>query len=55
MLENDLLLSTFAAKYLNTFTEQQLEQYDKYAELSIVFLLFNNADDLIQVNQQTIQ
>nr|XP_008201605.1 PREDICTED: succinate dehydrogenase assembly factor 2-B, mitochondrial [Tribolium castaneum] len=29
MLENDLLLSTFVAKYLNTFTESQLEQYDK--------------------------
>lgn len=30
MLENDLLLSTFAAKYLETFTEQQIEQYDRY-------------------------
>lgn len=31
MLENDLLLSTFIAKYLNSFTEKQLEEYDKYA------------------------
>ncbi|KAI8088953.1 Flavinator of succinate dehydrogenase-domain-containing protein [Halteromyces radiatus] len=27
-LENDLLLSTFAQKYLPTFTMQQLEEYD---------------------------
>lgn len=30
MLENDLLLSTFVAKHLNSFTEKQLEEYDKY-------------------------
>ncbi|RZC36127.1 Sdh5 domain containing protein, partial [Asbolus verrucosus] len=29
MLENDLLLSTFVAKHLNTFTESQLNDYDK--------------------------
>ncbi|XP_044257917.1 succinate dehydrogenase assembly factor 2-A, mitochondrial-like [Tribolium madens] len=29
MLENDLLLSTFVDKYLKSFTESQLEQYDK--------------------------
>lgn len=29
MLENDLLLSTFAAKYLKTMTPDQIEQYDK--------------------------
>lgn len=28
MLENDLLFSTFAAKYLNDMTEKQLEMYD---------------------------
>ena len=28
MLENDLLLSTFAAKYLKTMTPHQVEQYD---------------------------
>jgi succinate dehydrogenase assembly factor 2 len=28
MLENDLLLGTFAAKYLNKFNEKQLEMYD---------------------------
>lgn len=28
MLENDLLLSTFAAKFLNSMTEQQVEMYD---------------------------
>lgn len=32
MLENDLLLSTFAAKYLDKFTEQQVEQYDRYED-----------------------
>lgn len=30
MLENDLLLSTFVAKYLNKLTVQQLDDYDKY-------------------------
>ncbi|KAF7282635.1 succinate dehydrogenase assembly factor 2-A, mitochondrial-like [Rhynchophorus ferrugineus] len=29
MLENDLLLSTFVSKHLNTFTETQLDNYDK--------------------------
>lgn len=29
MLENDLVLSTFAAKYLDKFTEDQLLQYDR--------------------------
>lgn len=29
MLENDLLLSTFAAKYLKAMNEKQIEQYDK--------------------------
>ncbi|UYV73432.1 hypothetical protein LAZ67_10003172 [Cordylochernes scorpioides] len=29
MLENDLLLSTFAGKYLYTFNEAQLNQYDR--------------------------
>lgn len=28
MLENDLLLSTFAAKYLNNMTAEQMEMYD---------------------------
>lgn len=28
MLENDLLLSTFAAKYLRTMTAEQVEMYD---------------------------
>lgn len=28
MLENGLLLSTFAAKYLNKFDEKQLDEYD---------------------------
>ncbi|XP_060526806.1 succinate dehydrogenase assembly factor 2-B, mitochondrial-like [Cylas formicarius] len=29
MLENDLLLSTFASKYLSTFTKEQVDCYDK--------------------------
>lgn len=29
MLENDLLLSTFADKYLKKFNEKQLEMYDR--------------------------
>lgn len=29
MLENDLLLSTFAKKYLDSFTEQQTMMYDR--------------------------
>ncbi|CAH1100402.1 unnamed protein product [Psylliodes chrysocephalus] len=29
MLENDLLLSTFAAKYLKTFNDEQLAKYDR--------------------------
>ncbi|XP_057669500.1 succinate dehydrogenase assembly factor 2-A, mitochondrial-like [Diorhabda carinulata] len=29
MLENDLLLSTFVAKYLKSFDETQLEKYDR--------------------------
>lgn len=29
MLENDLLLSTFAAKYLAKFTNEQIDQYDR--------------------------
>lgn len=29
MLENGLLLSTFADKYLNTMTEDQMDMYDK--------------------------
>lgn len=29
MLENDLLLSTFAKKYLNNFTEEQTIMYDR--------------------------
>lgn len=28
MLENDLLLSTFAAKYLSTMTDKQVDMYD---------------------------
>ena len=28
MLENDLLLSTFASKYLKTMSEKEIEQYD---------------------------
>lgn len=28
MLENDLLLSTFASKYLKTMTAEQVQQYD---------------------------
>lgn len=28
MLENDLLLSTFAAKYLKTMNQKQIEMYD---------------------------
>lgn len=33
MLENDLLLSTFAAKYLDNMTEEQTSQYDKLINL----------------------
>ncbi|CAN7998771.1 unnamed protein product [Ixodes hexagonus] len=33
MLENDLVLSTFAAKYLDKFTEDQLLQYDRLINL----------------------
>lgn len=33
MLENDLVLSTFAAKYLDKFTEEQLLQYDRLINL----------------------
>lgn len=33
MLENDLMLSTFAAKYLEKFTEKQLDEYDTYVDL----------------------
>src|SRR5437868_6291302 len=29
ILETDLLLSTFANKYLKTFTEQELKEYDE--------------------------
>lgn len=29
MLENDLLLATFAQKYLNTMSPNELEMYDK--------------------------
>ncbi|KAJ8953004.1 hypothetical protein NQ318_015365 [Aromia moschata] len=29
MLENDLLLSTFVAKYLESFSLEQIEDYDK--------------------------
>lgn len=29
MLENDLLLGTFAAKFLKTMNKEQVEQYDK--------------------------
>lgn len=29
MLENDLLLSTFAKKFLDTFTEEQTMMYDR--------------------------
>lgn len=29
MLENDLLLSTFAKKYLDSFTEEQTMMYDR--------------------------
>lgn len=28
MLENDILLSTFASKYLDTFTPEQVTKYD---------------------------
>lgn len=28
MLENDILLSTFACKYLDTFTPEQVTKYD---------------------------
>ncbi|KAK7866069.1 hypothetical protein R5R35_013568 [Gryllus longicercus] len=33
MLENGLLLSTFAAKYLNTMTAEQTKQYDRLINL----------------------
>lgn len=33
MLENDLLLSTFAAKHLSKMSEEQLSQYDKLINL----------------------
>ncbi|KAK6625872.1 hypothetical protein RUM43_006171 [Polyplax serrata] len=33
MLENDLLLSTFAAKHLTTMSEEQLTQYDRLINL----------------------
>ncbi|XP_011496600.1 PREDICTED: succinate dehydrogenase assembly factor 2, mitochondrial-like [Ceratosolen solmsi marchali] len=33
MLENGLLLSTFAKKYLNSFNEEQLKQYDRLINL----------------------
>lgn len=33
MLENGLLLSTFAAKYLKTFDEQQAREYDRLINL----------------------
>lgn len=33
MLENDLILSTFAAKYLHTFNEEQLHKYDMLINL----------------------
>lgn len=33
MLENGLLLSTFAAKYLNTMSETHLQQYDRLINL----------------------
>lgn len=33
MLENGLLLSTFAKKYLDGFDEQQLQQYDRLINL----------------------
>lgn len=31
-LESDLLLSTFASKYLQTMTEEQLTQYDRFLD-----------------------
>lgn len=37
MLENDLLLSTFAAKYLEKFTNRQIEQYDRYDFLWMLY------------------
>lgn len=33
MLENGLLLSTFAARYLDTFDEKQVNLYDKLINL----------------------
>lgn len=33
MLENGLLLSTFAYKYLNKFSEEQLKLYDRLINL----------------------
>ena len=33
MLENGLLLSTFAKKYLDSFNEEQLKQYDRLINL----------------------
>lgn len=33
MLENDLILSTFAAKYLTSFNIEQLQQYDRLINL----------------------
>jgi len=33
MLENGLLLSTFAHRYLNTMTEDQLSKYDRLINL----------------------
>lgn len=33
MLENDLILSTFADKYLDTFNERQLNLYDELINL----------------------
>lgn len=29
MLENDLILSTFAHKYLNKLNEKQIDEYDR--------------------------
>lgn len=39
MLENDLLLSTFIAKYLDRFTDKQLEQYDRQVLLECFYWL----------------
>lgn len=47
MLENDLLLSTFAAKYLNTFSEKQLNDYDTYVQVYGIVCFQKNAQSFL--------